>query len=155
MRVCKKIINIIIIMLVSLLCYSNIYYVYGVGLDDIGVDIKKGKGQSDTTQKYQGGQSNLEDPIKNPDFYEPEDTTGNNTKFIEVGNVVIGTLRLIGTVVSVIALMVIGLRFMLGSVSERATYKETMIPYLIGVVMVFTIPHVLGIVYDLVKGIQF
>lgn len=63
-------------------------------------------------------------------------------------------MRAVGTVISVVALMAIGLKFMMGSASEKAAYKETMIPYLVGAVMLFTIPNILGILYDLVKGIN-
>lgn len=93
--------------------------------------------------------------IINPDDYKPTDTTGNNTQFIGLANVIVGTMRAVGTVIAVVALMVIGLRYMFGSLEERANYKETMVPYLIGAVMLFTIPNVLGIIYDLVKGINF
>ncbi len=94
-------------------------------------------------------------PIINPDDYKPADTTGNNTQFIGLANVIVGTMRAVGTVIAVVALMVIGLRYMFGSLEERANYKETMVPYLIGAVMLFTIPNILGIIYDLVKGINF
>ncbi len=99
-------------------------------------------------------QNNSQDPIDNPNFYKPTDTTGNNTQFINIANVIIGIMRALGTVVAVVALMVIGLKFMFGSTSEKAAYKETMIPYLIGAIMLFTIPNILGILYDLVKGIN-
>lgn len=97
----------------------------------------------------------LEDPITNPDYYKPSETTGNNTEFINMGNIIIGTMRAFGTAIAVIALMVIGIRYMFGSMAERAAYKETMIPYLIGAVMLFAISNILGIIYDLVKVIQF
>lgn len=96
-----------------------------------------------------------QDPINNPDFYNPTDKTGENTRFIEIGNIIIGTIRAIGTIIAVVAFMVIGIRYMFGSLYDRASYKETMIPYLIGAIMLFIIPNVLGIIYDIVKGITF
>ncbi|MCI8353129.1 MAG: hypothetical protein HFJ58_06080 [Clostridia bacterium] len=99
-------------------------------------------------------QNDSQDPINNPDFYKPTDKTGSNKQFINIANVIIGTMRAVGTVISVVALMAIGLKFMMGSASEKAAYKETMIPYLIGAVMLFTIPNILGVLYDLVKGIN-
>lgn len=95
-----------------------------------------------------------DDPITNPDAYKPN-STGGNTKFIGKANIIIGTIRVVGTVIAVVALMIIGLRYMFGSVEERANYKETMVPYLIGAIMIFTIPNLLGIVYDLVSSIKF
>lgn len=108
----------------------------------------------DGTITSSGANSSV-DPIENPDYYMPTDTTGKNTKLIDIGNTIVGAIRIIGTVIAVVSLMVIGLRYMVGSTEEKANYKETMIPYLIGAVMIFTIPNLLGIIYDLVKSINF
>ena len=61
-----------------------------------------------------------------------------------------GAIRLIGTAISVITLMTLGIRYMLGSANEKALYKETMGPYLIGAVMLFAIPNLIVIMYDLI-----
>ena len=96
----------------------------------------------------------LQDPISNPNFYEPKDNTGENTEFIKLGNIVIGTMQAVGTVIAVISLMVIGLKYMFASTAEKASYKETMIPYIIGAIMLFAIPTIVNIIYTLVKGIK-
>lgn len=150
MNKCKKIITIIMIIITVFICYSNINYVYGIGKGHGSTDVKHENPTDDLKDEV-----DLQDPIDNPGFYEPTDTTGNNTQFINIGNIIIGTMRALGTVIAVVALMVIGLRYMFGSLEERASYKETMVPYLIGAIMLFTIPNILGIIYDLVKGIQF
>lgn len=134
----KKIVTIIIIMIITIVFCSNISYVFATG---------KGGGSTD--------KHDINYPIINPNDYKPTDTTGNNTQLISIGNALIGTMRVVGTVIAVVALMVIGLRYMFGSTAEKASYKETMIPYLIGAIMLFTIPNILGIIYDLVKGINF
>jgi hypothetical protein len=38
----------------------------------------------------------------------------------------------------------------MGSVGDKALYKETMIPYIIGAIMVFAIPNIIGILYEIV-----
>lgn len=92
----------------------------------------------------------------NPDDYKPKDlSTEDAGDFITIANSVIAAIRIFGTVVSVVALMALGLKYMLGSTQEKATYKETMIPYLVGAVMVFAIPNIIGIVLDLVSQIKF
>ena len=63
----------------------------------------------------------------------------------KTGNV-LGIVQVIGSVVSVIILMAIGIKYMLGSVEEKAEYKKTLMPYLIGAALVFsgtTIPQIL------------
>lgn len=93
------------------------------------------------------------DPIVDPDFYKPTDKGGND-ELIDLGNVIIGALQLFGTIAAVITIMVIGIRYMFASVAERASYKETMVPYLIGAIMLFAIPNILKVINDLIKGLN-
>ncbi len=96
----------------------------------------------------------LTNPVDNPDYYKPsENNTSDNTKFITIGNAIIGTIRVLGTAVSVITLMTLGIRYMLASTQDKALYKETMIPYIIGAFMLFAIPNIIGVIYDLVTNI--
>ena len=98
----------------------------------------------------------LTNPVDNPNYYKPSDNkSSDNTKFINIGNAILGTIRVLGTAISVITLMTLGIRYMLASTGDKALYKETFIPYLIGAVMVFAIPNIIGVIYDLVtKNIQ-
>lgn len=64
-------------------------------------------------------------------------------------NIIIGVIKTIGIILSVLILVVLGIKFMLGSVEEKAEYKKTMIPYLIGAIMVFAIPQLVQIIYDI------
>lgn len=89
----------------------------------------------------------------NPYEYNPSSTSEGDEKLLAIGNDLIGPIQLIGSVVSVIAIIIIGIRYMLGSVEEKAQYKETMMPYLIGAVLVFGITNVLAIVSELAKSI--
>lgn len=87
----------------------------------------------------------------NPDDYNP-----GNSK-VDIGastiktkaNVIIGTIRNIGIVVSVLMLVILGIKFMLGSIEEKAEYKKTMIPYVIGAFMITAIPQLVQIIYDI------
>ncbi len=100
--------------------------------------------------------SYAKDPLTDPDFYKPSgDLTASGSKLIDKGNIIIGAMQVIGTVVSIISIMVIGLKYMMGSTEEKASYKETMIPYIIGAVMLFAIPNLLSILYDLVSSIKY
>ena len=59
-----------------------------------------------------------------------EDITG-------IGNQIIGIITTVGVVVAVVILLVLGIKYMMGSAEEKAEYKKTMIPYLIGAVLIF------------------
>lgn len=143
----KKIISVIIITIICILICGNINCVYGARSNFEQVTLDGGGSSTPSTE--QSGVNTIIDT----DFYKPTDITGNNSKFINIGNIIIGTMRAVGTVIAVVMLMVIGLKYMMGSVAEKAAYKQTMIPYLVGAVMLFTIPNILGIIYDLVEGI--
>ena len=66
---------------------------------------------------------------------------------------VLGIVQVIGSVVSVIMLMAIGIKYMLGSVEEKAEYKQTIIPYLIGAALVFSETTIPQILYQISKNI--
>ena len=69
---------------------------------------------------------------------EIEDLLANiGTNNDAVGNSILGIIQYIGSIASVMAIMILGIKYMLGSVEERATYKRTMVPYVIGIVLIF------------------
>ena len=62
------------------------------------------------------------------------------------GATIVSVIQVIGVVVTVISLMVMGIKYMIGSIEEKADYKKTMIPYLIGVFIFFSLTQVLAVV---------
>lgn len=66
---------------------------------------------------------------------------------------VLGTLQTIGSVCSVIALVIIGLRYMLSSLEEKANMKGVLIYYVVGAVLVFATSNVVGLFYDIITKI--
>lgn len=59
------------------------------------------------------------------------------SKIETVGNSIIKVLKNIGFVLAVVMLMILGIKYMMGSAEEKAEYKKTMLPYLIGAVLIF------------------
>lgn len=59
---------------------------------------------------------------------------------------IIGAITTIGVIVSVVTLIVLGIKYMVGSIEEKAEYKKSMIPYLIGAFFVFAISTVVTII---------
>ena len=60
----------------------------------------------------------------------------------------ITVIQVVGSIASVVALIIIGIRYMYSSVEEKAEYKKTMLGYIIGCALVFSIVNILGVVYD-------
>ncbi len=75
----------------------------------------------------------------------------NNKELDNAGNKIITVISTIGSVVSVIVLVVIGIKYMIGSVEEKAEYKRTLMPYVIGAGLVFAASAIAGAIYNMVK----
>lgn len=75
-------------------------------------------------------------------------TLGEGEKLV---NTIISWLTGIGMAVSVIVLLVLGIKYMIGSAEEKAEYKKTMIPYLVGAVLVFGASAIAQVVYSIAK----
>lgn len=85
-----------------------------------------------------------------PATWKPGDM-GNATKFKNVGNSVIGLLQIVGSFISIAVLIILGIKYMAGSAEEKAEYKKTLLPYLIGAIMVFGITNILPLVQEIAK----
>ena len=72
----------------------------------------------------------------------------------EIGNQIIGIITTIGVVVAVIVLLVLGIKYMMGSASEKAEYKKTMIPYLVGAILIFGASAITKVVVSLGANIK-
>lgn len=91
------------------------------------------------------------DPIIDPGFWEP--TPDNDRTLNEKIGIILGIIQIIGVIVSVIVLMILGIKYMVGSVEEKAINKKAMIPYLVGAVMVFAVTTVPNFVFNVTDSI--
>lgn len=66
---------------------------------------------------------------------------------------ILGIIRTVGIVVSVVMLMAIGIKYMMGSVEEKADYKQTLKPYIIGAFVLFTGSIIPEIIYKFSQNI--
>ncbi len=64
-------------------------------------------------------------------------TSSAQSQITSISNQIIGIITTIGVVVAVIVLLILGIKYMMGSASEKAEYKKTMIPYLVGSILIF------------------
>lgn len=87
----------------------------------------------------------------NPDIYEPDPLTGGQI-VSGVGNKIIGIIQVVGIIISVAILIVLGIKYVIGSVEEKASYKKSMIPYLVGAIMLFAASSLVQMLYDIGMG---
>ncbi len=82
------------------------------------------------------------------------DTSVKGTQEIQnVGQSIVGILQTVGIVLSVIVLIVLGIKYMMGSAEEKAEYKKTMIPYVVGAALIFAASAFAQVVYQFFTGV--
>ena len=88
---------------------------------------------------------------------KPGDMTGTSVEGLSsvtnVGNQIVTILTTIGIIASVIVLIVLGIKYMMGSAEEKAEYKKTMMPYVIGAALVFAASAIAGIIFGFTQNI--
>jgi len=67
------------------------------------------------------------------------------------GGKILGVLTTAGIILSVVILVVLGIKYMLGSAEEKAEYKKTLMPYMIGAVLIFGASTIANIAYNFLK----
>lgn len=66
-----------------------------------------------------------------------------------LGGNVLKLLRNIAAVVSVVTLSIIGVRYMVGSVEQKAEYKQTMMPVVIGCILIGGLSAILTLIQSI------
>ena len=85
---------------------------------------------------------------------DPSSLTGEGTsEFDSIGKKIIGMVQAIGSIVSVLVLVILGIKYMMGSAEEKAEYKKTMIPYLVGAILIFAAANIASMIYGFANNI--
>ena len=69
------------------------------------------------------------------------------------GQNIMGVIQVLGVVIAVVILMILGIKYMMGSAEEKAEYKKTMIPYLVGAILIFAASTIANVVYQFATGL--
>ena len=86
--------------------------------------------------------SNLQEPA---DVESGEITT--------LGQKIVGIVQVVGVVIAVVVILVIGIKYLIGSAEEKAEYKKTMIPYIVGAVLIFGATTIANVVFQFAQGV--
>lgn len=94
-------------------------------------------------------------PLKPTDLYPDSTTTITGQDEIgKFGKQIVGVVQTVGIVVAVVILLVLGIKYMMGSAEEKADYKKSMIPYIVGAILIFASTTIVNIVYNLAIGLN-
>lgn len=144
----KKIRNIILIAIILMAvtintsCYAKVE-------DEIKVDTSIQVSATDTTTSDLSGTT-----IINPDKYKPTEVKGSDLGTTGESKVqsLIGLITIIGILVSIASIIILGIKYMVGSIEERAEYKKTMLPMVIGMIFLFGTSTIISIINSIVNG---
>lgn len=82
------------------------------------------------------------------------DGTVETTKIDTLGQNIIKIISTIGSVISVIVLIILGIKYMMGSAEEKAEYKKTLLPYIIGAALVFAASTIASVVFNFANSLK-
>ena len=89
------------------------------------------------------------DPIKIVD----EPTDKGVTTLYSLGNIIISIFQIIGVGMTLVALIVLGIRYMYSSPNEKADIKNRLIPFVIGGVLLFGATTLIKLVEGFINAI--
>lgn len=88
----------------------------------------------------QRAEVSFDDVLDNISGYKPDDMDDESAEKVEtVTSTILTNITNIGIVVAIVILAILGIKYMIGSVEEKAEFKKDLIPYLIGALILFGI----------------
>ena len=82
--------------------------------------------------------------------------TGDKIKTDDITNFsasLINVISIIGSAAAIITLIVLGIKYMMGSAEEKAEYKKTMMPYIVGAALIFAASAFAQVIYQFFTGV--
>ncbi len=91
----------------------------------------------------------------NPDDFKPGNLTDSDTAtaFRSAG-VIVNAIINVGLVISIVMFMVLGMKYMIGSIEERAEYKKTLMPMIIGTLMIFVSGKIVSVIWNIMSQVN-
>ena len=91
--------------------------------------------------------------VDSGDKFQPSSVNGTGSTMDtgsvqNLGQSVFAVVRVVGILISVIILVVLGIKYMMGSAEEKSEYKKTLLPYAIGAFLIFAAANISQILYN-------
>lgn len=64
---------------------------------------------------------------------------------------IMGMIRNVAAIAAVIIIMVLGVKYMLGSVEEKAEYKKSFVPLIVGIVLVVAATAIASFIFNMAE----
>ena len=79
-------------------------------------------------------------------------SNANADKVVSLGATIVTIMQTVVVVVAVVILLILGIKYMIGSAEEKAEYKKTMIPYIVGAILIFAATTIVNVVYNMANA---
>ena len=89
--------------------------------------------------------------INPQDTFTPTTGTSGTEAVKTFGNNILGIVSTVSYLISVIILIVLCVKYMMGSSEEKSEYKKTLLPYFIGAIFVFGAGLISSIIFNFAK----
>ena len=90
--------------------------------------------------------------VLNTGYYKPSGPSkGDVTEAGKLIGDILAVIRNVGICIAVVMLTVIGLKYILCSLDEKASYKENMVPYIIGCFLLASATTIPSLVYEVIN----
>ena len=91
--------------------------------------------------------------VDSGDKFQPSSVNGTGSTMDtgsvqNLGQSIFAVVRVVGILISVIILVVLGIKYMMGSAEEKSEYKKTLLPYAIGAFLIFAAANISQILYN-------
>ena len=137
-------ITIILIMFFTMFASANkVYATQGKGTDGSG-----GGGQTSSSS------ARTQWSNKSTDWWKPKNVHIGQDELNDRVKTVVAAIRAIGIVVSVVALLLIGIRQITASAEEKSIIKEAMPGYILGLILVASITFLPTIIYNFMQNVN-
>ena len=87
----------------------------------------------------------------NPTNFSSKTDTNAANNVAAFGNNILGIVSTAASVLAVIILIILGIKYMMGSAEEKAEYKKTLLPYFIGAFFVFGAGFIASIIFNMAQ----
>ena len=134
----KRYIFIIIILLLIIMFF----------LGSINVQAKSLTDLEQQEQDRENRKEGLEDPTANPDSWKP--ILIDEPELKEKAGIILSIINIIGIVCSVIVISILGLKYMVGSIEQKAEYKKTIWLYVLGMFLLISATTLPNLIYNFV-----
>lgn len=89
------------------------------------------------------------DPGKAIDDVKSKLSYGGNKDFTAKVGKIIGFLQWAGAIAGVLIITIFGIKYMMGSLEEKAEYKKTMIPFIVGAIVLIAAPQIAKLIFSI------